>query len=207
MFNKDMINTILNILFGISISGTIITFLLFLAIKVFKLKKLTKLTSIFCLVFSITWVSNIGLNIYLLLTTPPSGIAAVNKGIVKNITPGTPMLKTDQQLSAKNYKIELNTKDSEMNIFIWDYANEDSDCIQVLVDNKPVSNTIELTHKPKVLKIPTKGKIEIKGLKDGDNGINYAMYLSTTKETYFNSTSINSSNVYTISNKKTSNNK
>lgn len=202
MLNTDLINIVANLFLGMSILGTIIVIFLFLIFKIFKLFKLTKVLPPLCIVFCISWALNIGCNIYLLFSTPTKGIEAVKKGVVKNIKPGTVMLDKDQEISAKDYTIDINTKDTEMEIILWDFAAEDSDSIQVLVDGEVIADLVNINHNAQTFKVPTKGTIEIKGLKDGGNGITYALYVSETKETYFNTPIADSSNTYIIKNKK-----
>lgn len=202
MLNADLINIVANLFLGMSILGTIIVIFLFLIFKIFKINKLTKVLPHLCMIFCISWALNIGCNIYLLFSTPTKGIEAVKKGVLKNIKPGTVMLDKDQEIPAKDYTIDINTKDTEMEIILWDFAAEDSDSIQVLVDGEAISDSADINHNPETFKVPTKGTIEIKGLKDGGSGITYALYVSETKKTYFNTTIIDSSNIYTMKNKK-----
>lgn len=202
MLNTDLINIVANLFLGMSILGTIIVIFLFLIFKIFKINKLTKVLPTLCIIFCISWALNIACNIYLLFSTPTKGIETVKKGVVKNIKPGTVMLDKDEEIPAKDYTIDISTKDSQMEILLWDFAAEDSDSIQLLVDGKSIATSVDINHNPQTFKVPTKGTIEIKGLKDGGSSITYALYVSETKETYFNTTIVDSSNIYTIKNKK-----
>lgn len=202
MLNTDLINIVANLFLGMSILGTIIVIFLFLILKIFKIDKLTKILPTLCIIFCISWALNIGCNIYLLLSTPQKGIDAVKKGVLKNIKPGTVMLDKDQEIPAKDYTIDINTKDTEMEIILWDFAAEDSDSIQISADGETIADSVAINNSPQTFKVPTKGTIEIKGLNDGGNGITYALYVSETKETYFNTTTVDSRNTYTIKNKK-----
>lgn len=198
----DIINIVANVLLGMSVIGTGACILLFIIVKLFNISSLTKILSILCVFFAITWIANIGCNVYILLNTPASGIATVGKGIVKNIKPGAVMLTKDQLIPSKNHVISLNTKNTNMEISIWDFAEEDGDSIQILFDGQPLSNPVELKNSPKTISIPTKGKLEIKGVKDGVANITYAIHIPETKKTYFNSVSVDGVNMYTINNKK-----
>lgn len=197
----DIINIVANVLLGMSIIGTGACILLFIIVKLFNISSLTKTLSILCVFFVITWILNIGCNIFVLLTTPASGIATVGKGVVKNIKPGTVVLTKDQVIPQKSHIITLNTKNTNMEISIWDFAEEDGDGIQILFDGQLISNPVELKNSPKTISIPTKGKLEVKGMKDGVANVTYAIYIPDTKKTYFNSVPVDGTNIYTINNK------
>jgi hypothetical protein len=198
----DIINIAASILLGMSIIGTCASILLFIIVKLFNISSLIKTTSRLCILFAITWILNIGCNVFVLLTTPASGIATVSKGISKNIKPGTIMLTKDQVVPQKNHIVAVNTKDANMEISLWDFAEEDGDSIQILFNGQPISNSVQLKNAPKTVSIPTKGTLQIKGVKNGVSSITYAIYIPKTKKTYFNSVSLDGTNVYTINNKK-----
>lgn len=197
----DIINIVASILLGMSIIGTCACVLLFIIVKLFNIESLIKTLSKLCIFFAVTWILNIVCNVFVLLTTPDSGMAKVSKSVVKDTKPGTVVLSNDTALPQKDHIIILNTKNQSIDISIWDFAEEDGDSIEILFNGQPISNLVQLKNSPKTISIPTNGTLQIKGAKDKVPSITYAIYIPETKKTYLNSVFVGTSNTYTIKNK------
>ncbi|MCY6356574.1 hypothetical protein [Clostridium sp. ZS2-4] len=89
MLNTDLINIAANLFLGMSILGTIIVIVLFIIFKIFKPNKLIKILPPLCIIFCISWILNICCNIYLLFSNPKKDIEDTQKGVMRNIRPGT----------------------------------------------------------------------------------------------------------------------
>lgn len=198
----DIITILANIFLGMNVIGTAACLLLFLVVKIFKFYSLEKALFKLCILFALTWFIHIGCNVFLIIKTPKTGLSAVNSSPIKNIKPGDIMLSKDQAIPPKNYDISIATKDSTMEIALWDFAESDGDSVQVFFNGQPISNSFELKNTPRTFSVPTAGNLQVKGTKDGTKGITYALYISETKKTYFNWTDTDGANSYTIKNSK-----
>lgn len=197
----DILNIAANVLLGMSAIGTGTCILLFVIVKLFNISPLAKTLSKLCILFAVTWILNIVCNVLILINTPSSPLATLGKGVAKGVKAGTVMLTKDQVITSKDQVISIKTEESNIEISIWDFAEEDGDSVQISFNGQPVSNPVVLKNTPKTITIPSKGILQIKGVKDGGNGITYAIYMPETKRTYFNSVGIDKNNIYTINNK------
>ncbi len=98
---------------------------------------------------------------------------------------------------SKDYNIATDKNYSEIKLYIWDYADEDGDCIQLFQNGYPISESFMITNAVKDISIPNTGVIQIKGIKDGSGGITYAIKIETGA-TYINILSPGNINTYTI---------
>lgn len=95
-------------------------------------------------------------------------------------------------------EITHNSDDSETTLYVWDYAAEDGDYVQVIVNGSPLGNPFMITNTPVTFTVPTVGEVEILGTRDGGGGITYAVYYDMNHTTYFNGMDENGSNLYTL---------
>ena len=56
----------------------------------------------------------------------------------------------------------LNTN-TGLKIWVWDYAAEDGDYVQILVNGLPMTDSFMIRHKPKAFTVPSTGEVQIKG--------------------------------------------
>jgi len=83
-------------------------------------------------------------------------------------------------------KVEGVPKDIDrMRIALWDHGIEDGDYVQVLADDVPVGAPFMIQHRPVYLDVPAHGTIAVKGIRDGINGISYALHVAANGKTYF----------------------
>ncbi|ADL52394.1 hypothetical protein [Clostridium cellulovorans] len=143
---------------------------------------------IFCLIFrKVTPVDN--------------GVEAKNaiKNMVStSLEAGTVLMKKDENIGQKDYTINHKSDSKDTKIWVWDYAAEDGDYVQVLVNGSPISEQFMVKNKPKEFTVPTTGDIQIKGIKDGGGGITYAVHYDLNNTSYFNSAPENECNTYTL---------
>lgn len=122
----------------------------------------------------------------------------VNKRIEKSVKAGTVFAKVDSGLSPMDYEVAINDSQGSMTLDIWDFAAEDGDYVQVLVDGKELGPAFMIKHKPERVTVPAKGIIQVKGVRDGGGGITYALLFERTGETYFNMAPVGGNNTYTL---------
>lgn len=123
---------------------------------------------------------------------------AIESGVSTSAGVGTILFDDDESVTNKDYTIEHDNDGDEAKIWIWDYAAEDGDYVQVLVDGVAVGDAFMIKNKPVEIKVPTTGKVEIVGVRDGGGGITYAVNYEVNGTTYFNGTDVDASNTYTL---------
>lgn len=114
------------------------------------------------------------------------------------ISAGTVLLAKDEDVTPQDYTIKHKGGSKDTKIWVWDYAAEDGDYVQVLVNGVPVSDSFMIKHKPKELVVPSTGEVQIKGIRDGGGGITYAVRYEINGTTYFNGAKEGEFNTYTL---------
>lgn len=111
---------------------------------------------------------------------------------------GVSLMSKDEQLSAQDLTITHSSMSNEEQIYVWDYAAEDGDYVQILVDGVPIGDAFMIRGKPVSFKVPTIGEIKVLGIRDGGGGITYAIHYDVNGTTYFNGTDAGNGNLYTL---------
>lgn len=125
---------------------------------------------------------------------------ALKNGASTAVSAGTVLLSKDENAGAKDYTITHKSDAKDTKIWVWDYAAEDGDYVQVLVNGTPTGDAFMIKHKPKEITVPLVGKVQIQGIKDGGGGITYAVRYDINGTSYFNGTPEGESNTYTLTN-------
>ncbi|MFP7492990.1 hypothetical protein SFC66_04300 [Terribacillus saccharophilus] len=123
---------------------------------------------------------------------------ALNKQVSAELSAGAILLSDDEELTAQDHTVAHSSAEEETKIWVWDYAAEDGDYVQVLINGTPVSESFMIKHKPKEFTIPAVGTVEIKGIKDGGGGITYAVRYDVNGTNYFNTAPLNGENKYEL---------
>lgn len=132
--------------------------------------------------------------------TSESAKNALKNGVSTAVSAGTVLLSKDENTQAKDYTIAHKSDVKDTKIWVWDYAAEDGDYVQVLVNGAPIGDSFMIKHKPKELTVPAVGQVQIKGIRDGGGGITYAVRYDINGTSYFNGTPEGESNTYTLTN-------
>lgn len=130
--------------------------------------------------------------------TSESARNALENQVSTAISAGVVLLEDDENLGAQDYTITHASDVDETKIWVWDYAAEDGDYVQVLVDGTPVSESFMIQHKPKELTVPSTGSVQIKGIRDGGGGITYAVRYDINGTSYFNTAPEGEFNTYEL---------
>ncbi|MBW6410136.1 hypothetical protein [Clostridium weizhouense] len=133
--------------------------------------------------------------------TSESAQNALKNGASTTVSAGTILLSKDENAGPKDYTITHKSDEEDTKIWVWDYAAEDGDYVQVLVNGAPIGDAFMIKHKPKEISVSSVGKVQIKGIKDGGGGITYAVRYDINETSYFNGTPEGESNTYTLTNK------
>jgi len=130
-------------------------------------------------------------------TTDAAKNALADK-VSTSLATGTVLLTEDENIGQQDYTITHKYDQNDTKIWIWDYAAEDGDYVQILVNGTPVGEAFMIKHKPVEKTVPTVGEVQIKGIRDGGGGITYAVRYDLNGTTYFNSAPEGEFNTYTL---------
>ena len=145
----------------------------------------------------------VGIGLMFLTGTPTVDTSEPAKDALENqistsISAGTILLEADESLEPRDFSITHSSSNDETKIWIWDYAAEDGDYVQVLVDGVPIADSFMIKHKPREITVPSTGSIQIKGIRDGGGGITYAVRYDINGTTYFNTAPEGEYNTYEL---------
>ncbi|KYG29600.1 hypothetical protein [Alkalihalobacillus trypoxylicola] len=135
------------------------------------------------------------------LSTVDTSTAAENAltdQVSAELAAGTLLLRNDEELTTMDHNIVHNSAEDETKIWVWDYAAEDGDYVQIIVNGTPISDSFMIKHKPKEFTVPAVGTVQIKGIRDGGGGITYAVRYDINGTSYFNTAPINGENTYEL---------
>lgn len=111
---------------------------------------------------------------------------------------GTVLLSKDENYVGGDMTITHSSNAETTKIWLWDYAAEDGDYVQVLVDGKALGDPFMIRNKPVSFTVPSVGKIQVNGTRDGGGGITYGVYYELNHTTYFNGMDVGGDNLYTL---------
>jgi len=154
-----------------------------------------KIFGLICISFGICFLIFEGVS---KIDTSESAKNALKNRVSTAISAGTILLSKDENTQAQDYTITHKSNASDTKIWVWDYAGEDGDYVQVLVDDAPLGEAFMIKHKPKEIIVPAVGKVQIKGIRDGGGGITYAIRYDINGTSYFNGTPEGELNTYTL---------
>ncbi len=111
---------------------------------------------------------------------------------------GVRIMSNDENLAGQDLTITHSSPANENKIHIWDYAAEDGDYVQIIVDGAAIGDPFMIKNKPVSFTVPTTGEIQVLGTRDGGGGITYAVHYEVNGTTYFNGTDVGNGNLYTL---------
>ena len=127
---------------------------------------------------------------------------ALKDKISTTLAAGAILLSQDENIGEQDYTLtHAQTDQNSTKIWIWDYAAEDGDYVQVLVNGVPQSAPFMIKHKPVLFDLSITGlvgQVQVKGVRDGGGGITYAVHYELNKTTYFNYAPEGAFNTYTL---------
>ncbi len=124
--------------------------------------------------------------------------SALSEQVSTSLSAGAILLTNDEKLTAKDYTITHSSEQDDTKIWVWDYAAEDGDYVQVIVNGVPLGDAFFIKNKPVELTVPSVALIQVKGVRDGGGGITYAVMYELNQTTYFNSAPIDGVNSYRL---------
>ncbi|MBD5637699.1 hypothetical protein HYI18_03610 [Clostridium botulinum] len=160
-----------------------------------KIEKPLKIFGIICIVATIIAVI---FTDTATVDTSQSAKNALKNKVSTAVSAGTVLLSEDEDIESKDYTIKHKSNAQNTKIWVWDYAGEDGDYVQVIVDGAPLGDAFMIKHKPKEFTVPAVAKVQIKGIKDGGGGITYGVKYDITGTSYFNDAPEGGFNTYTL---------
>lgn len=130
--------------------------------------------------------------------TSNEATSALESHVSTSLAVGTQLLAFDDNYIGGDMTITHDSDDEDTTLYVWDYAAEDGDYVQVVVNGAPLGDPFMITNAPATFTVPTVGKVEVVGTRDGGGGITYAVYYEMNQTTYFNGVDENGSNIYTL---------
>jgi len=132
------------------------------------------------------------------INTSDAAKDALTKKVSTSLAAGTILLANDENIGQQDYTITHQYDKNNTKIKVWDYAAEDGDYVQVLVNGSPITDAFMIKHKPVEITVPAVGEVQIKGIRDGGGGITYAVRYDLNGTSYFNSAPEGEFNTYTL---------
>ena len=132
------------------------------------------------------------------VNTSEEAAQALESGMSTQLPIGVRLLSDDEFLDGQDLTITHSTSSDESSLYIWDYAAEDGDYVQILVDGVAICDPFMIKHDPVVFTVPTVSEIQVLGTRDGGGGITYAVHYDVNGTTYFNGTDADNGNLYTL---------
>ena len=159
-----------------------------------KLIKTTGIVLLVASIFTFAW----GINSSPTVDRSDAAQQAITEQVSTSLSVGTILMSSDENIGAKDYTITHDSNQDESKIWVWDYAAEDGDYVQILVDGNPIGDAFMIKNKPQEFKVPTTGTVQVKGIRDGGGGITYAVRYELNNTNYFNSAPEGEFNTYTL---------
>jgi len=123
---------------------------------------------------------------------------ALNNGYSTELAIGTRLLSNDETMTARDIGITHSYHNENTSIWIWDFAAEDGDYVQIIVNGIPLGDAFMIRHRPVQLTVPSVGEIQVLGIRDGVGGITYAIHFGLNGTTYFNAAPVGDHNTFTL---------
>lgn len=123
---------------------------------------------------------------------------AVKTHMSTTLAAGTRILSSDDHYIGGDLTITHNSDSDDTTIWVWDYAAEDGDYVQILVNGTPLGDPFMIKNKPVSFSVPSVGEVQVIGTRDGGGGITYGVYYELNQTTYFNGMNQGGKNLYTL---------
>jgi len=116
-----------------------------------------------------------------------------------NVRPGAILATTDLRQQPKDHIVEFKKGIQRTSMLIWDFAAEDGDQVEILVNGQQVRAPFVIKHAPVAVDVPVGAVVEVRGVVDGGGGgITYAVNFPELPRSILNSAEAGSANKYTL---------
>ncbi len=130
----------------------------------------------------------------------PLAEKALETRMSTSLAVGVRLASSDDHYTGGDMAVTHNATAGKVQMWVWDYAREDGDYVQILVNGRALGEPFMLRNEPVSFMIPAVGEIRICGVWDGDDrGITYGVYFGAGRTIYFNGMDRGGSHLYTLS--------
>lgn len=130
--------------------------------------------------------------------TSDDAAAALESHMSTSLAAGAKLMSSDDNYVGGDLTITHNSNADETTLYVWDYAAEDGDYVEVIVNGTSLGEPFMIKNKPVTFTVPTVGEVQVVGTRDGGGGITYAVYYDMNHTTYFNGVDQGGNNTYTL---------
>lgn len=123
---------------------------------------------------------------------------AIETHMSTTLAAGTKLMSKDESYVGGDMTITHSSSNDETTIYVWDYAAEDGDYVQIFVDGTALGDPFMITNEPVSFTVPAVGEVKVVGTRDGGGGITYGVYYEVNQTTYFNGMNQGGDNTYTL---------
>lgn len=123
---------------------------------------------------------------------------AIETHVSTTLGAGTVLLEKDDNYIGGDLTITHDSDREETTLYVWDYAAEDGDYVEVLVDGVSLGEPFMIKNKPVSFTVPSVCEVKVVGTRDGGGGITYGVYYEVDQTTYFNGMNQGGDNTYTL---------
>jgi hypothetical protein len=130
-----------------------------------------------------------------------AGINALTKfdATETNLEPGAILASSDLRMAGRDYVVQFKKGLKHTSMLIWDFAAEDGDQVEILVNGQVVKGPFIIKHAPIAVELPVGAEVEVRGVLDGGGGgVTYAVHFSELPRTILNSADPGTSNRYSL---------
>lgn len=132
------------------------------------------------------------------INTSEEAKLALENHVSTELAIGVQISTEDEYYAGQDLTITHSSPSDETVIHVWDYAAEDGDYVQILVDGVAIGDPFMIMNVPVEYTVPSVGEVQVLGTRDGGGGITYAVHYEVNGTTYFNGTDVGNGNLYTL---------
>lgn len=123
---------------------------------------------------------------------------AIETHMSTTLAVGTRLMSKDENYVGGDLTITHSSSNDETTIYVWDYAAEDGDYVQIFVGGTALGDPFMIKNEPVSFTVPAVGEVKVVGTRDGGGGITYGVYYEVNQITYFNGMNQGGDNTYTL---------
>lgn len=132
------------------------------------------------------------------------GLIAMNEPSIPSVVetsqfpPGSVLATLDTDFEGRDYDVPFRDGVEETTIWVWDFAAEDGDWVQLLFNGQPLGPAFMILNAPQQFRVPVGGSLEVLGIRDGGGGITYAVNFPEKDLSFRNAVRPQTGNTYRL---------
>ena len=93
--------------------------------------------------------------------TSDDAAAALESHMSTSLAAGTKLMSSDDNYVGGDLTITHNSNADETTLYVWDYAAEDGDYVEVIVNGTSLGEPVMIKNKPVTFTVPTVGEVQV----------------------------------------------